>query len=346
MQGRSIFAAGFSLALGWGWGAASALANDTSAELKTGGLVFVRSDAIEMEEEDLFISTEEITVDYVFRNRTDEDVRSIVAFPMPDIPSNPYSMVSVPWFGEDNPQGDNIFGFSVEVDGNQLEPELEMRASTVNLDITEDLIAAGIPVNHLVPGIEDQLAALDEDTKADWVARGILHHDFYEDGDTRVDNYAPLWSLHATYWWWATFPANERMRVSHRYTPSVGAAAGVGFLDKDGSPGGYDFDGYQRRYCMDASFLGALENATKQTGLGYPPFTETWVSYVLTTGGNWAGSIGRFTLTVDKGATENFVSFCGEGVEKIGPTTFRMVKEDFYPERDLDVLIMLRLDPQ
>lgn len=346
MKGKSIVAAGFTLALCWGWGAVSALANDTSAELKTGGLVFVRSDAIEMEEEDLFISMDEIRVDYVFRNRTDEDVRSIVAFPMPEIPSSPYQMVSVPWFGEGNPQGDNIFGFSVEIDGAPVEPQLEMRASAASLDITDELIQAGIPVNHLAPGIDDQLAALDDDIKADWIARGMLHHDFFEDGDTRVDNYWPLWSLRATYWWWSTFPANERMRVSHRYTPSVGGTAGVSFLESDGSPGGYDFEGYQRRYCMEPSFLRALENATKQSGQDYPPFFESWISYVLTTGGNWASSIGRFTLTIDKGETENFVSFCGEGVEKIGPTTFRMVKEDFYPERDLDVLIMRRLEPQ
>ncbi|MGY6708935.1 MAG: DUF4424 domain-containing protein [Rhizobiaceae bacterium] len=339
-----MLAAGFALAFLWGGGAS--FANDTAAELKTGGLVFVRSDAIEMEEEELFISMDEIRVDYIFRNRTDEDVRSIVAFPMPEIPSNPYTMVATPWLGEGVDPGDNIFGFAVEIDGAEVEPQLEMRATAVNLDVTNDLMAAGIPVNHLKPGIDEQLAALDDETKADWIARGILHHDFFEDGDTRVDHYWPLWSLRATYWWWSTFPAHERMRVSHRYTPSVGGTAGVSFLEMDGSPGGYDFDGYQRRYCMEPSFLRALENATKQSGGSYPPFSEAWLSYVLTTGGNWAGPIGRFTLTIDKGATENFVSFCGEGVEKIGPTTFRMVKEDFYPERDLEVLIMRRLDPQ
>lgn len=344
MNWKSTAAAGLALSLCWGSGLGGALANDTSAVLKTGGLVFVRSDTIEMEEEDLFISMDEVRVDYVFRNRTDADVRSIVAFPMPEIPSNPYSMVSVPWFGEGYPQGDNIFGFSVEIDGVAVEPSLEMRASAASLDVTEDLIAAGIPVNHLVPGIDDQLAALDEATKADWLARGILHHEFYEDDDTRVDYYWPLWSLRATYWWWSTFPANERMRVSHRYTPSVGGTAGVSFLNSDGTPGGYDFEGYRQRYCMDGPFLRALENATRQSGQDYPPFTEAWISYVLTTGGNWAGTIGRFTLTIDKGAPENFVSFCGEGVEKIGPTTFRMVKEDFYPQNDLDVLIMRRFE--
>ena len=35
-----------------------------------------------------------------------------------------------------------------------------------------------------------------------------------------------------------------------------------------------------------------------------------------------------FTLTVDKGRRENFISFCAEGVEKIGPTTSGWFKED------------------
>jgi hypothetical protein len=320
------------------------LANDTAAELRTGGLVFVRSDVIEMEEEDLYISMDEIRVDYVFRSRAEEDVHTIVAFPMPEITSAPYSMVAVPWFGEGNPQGDNIFGFSVEIDGMAVEPALEMRALAANLDVTDDLVEAGIPVNHMSPGIDDMLAGLGEDIKADWIARGILHHDLYEDGETRVEYYSPLWTLRATYWWRTTFPAGERMRVSHRYTPSVGGTSGTSFLDNDGSPGGYTFEEHSRRYCMDGPFLRALENATKQSGQDYPPFMEAWISYVLTTGGNWAGPIGRFTLTVDKGAPENFISFCGEVVEKIGPTTFRMVKEDFYPERDLDFLIMRRHD--
>jgi hypothetical protein len=67
---------------------------------------------------------------------------------------------------------------------------------------------------------------------------------------------------------------------------------------------------------------------------------ESWISYVLTTGGNWYGPIKKFTLTVDKGDKANFVSFCGTGVKKIGPTSFRMTATDFYPERDLDILLL------
>jgi uncharacterized protein DUF4424 len=62
-----------------------ALANDTSAELSTGGLIFVRNDDVEMLSEDLTISAQEVRVHYRFLNRSDKDVTVLVAFPMPDI---------------------------------------------------------------------------------------------------------------------------------------------------------------------------------------------------------------------------------------------------------------------
>ena len=61
---------------------------------------------------------------------------------------------------------------------------------------------------------------------------------------------------------------------------------------------------------------------------------------MLTTGANWGGPIKDFTLTIDKGAPENLVSFCGEGVKKIGPTTFEMKATDFYPEKDIHILLL------
>jgi len=78
--------------------------------------------------------------------------------------------------------------------------------------------------------------------------------------------------------------------------------------------------------------------ANDQTG---PYFMESWISYVLTTGANWGGPIKHFKLTVDKGSPKNYVSFCGEGVRKVGPTTFEMTAEDFYPQKDLDFLLLV-----
>ena len=61
--------------------AVPALANDSTAELETGGLVLRKSSDIEMLSEDLFISTQEIKIHYVFRNNSTTDVSTVIAFP-------------------------------------------------------------------------------------------------------------------------------------------------------------------------------------------------------------------------------------------------------------------------
>ncbi|OYX87727.1 MAG: hypothetical protein B7Y75_01670 [Azorhizobium sp. 35-67-5] len=68
--------------------------------------------------------------------------------------------------------------------------------------------------------------------------------------------------------------------------------------------------------------------------------SEARIAYILRTGANWYGPIGDFTLTIDKGAPDNLISFCATGVKKIGPTTFQVKARDFFPERDLDILIL------
>ena len=65
--------------------AAPALANDTTAELSTGGLVFVHNDNVEMASEELTLSSKEISVRYRFLNKSVNPVTVLVAFPLPEI---------------------------------------------------------------------------------------------------------------------------------------------------------------------------------------------------------------------------------------------------------------------
>ncbi len=315
--------------------ATAARANDSTAELGTGGLVLSRSDVVRMAREDLFISREEVRVDYVFRNESDEDVTSIVAFPMPDIEASPALNVSIPFISDDD-----FLGFQVIVDGAMVEPELEQRVFAVGIDVTDELAANGVPLFPYADAVTDALAALPRDLLLSWKERGIVIFDEYDDGSGVQVDLQPYWSLKSTYWWRMTFPAGSDVKVSHRYTPSVGGSVGLNFF----------FDGrfdpaaraeYRQRYCMDEGFEAAVMKAAKASPDGYPRLFETRLSYVLKTGGNWAlGTIGDFTLTVDKGDPKNIVSFCGTGVRKIGPTTFQMKATDFYPEHDLEILIL------
>ena len=90
-----------------------ALANDTTAELATGGLVFAHTPDIEMRAEDLFISTQQIRVTYRFFNHSSKDVTTLVAFPMPDITvSGSDDNIAVP-----TENAENILGFTTKIDG-------------------------------------------------------------------------------------------------------------------------------------------------------------------------------------------------------------------------------------
>src|SRR5690606_19005242 len=104
--------------------AAPALANDSTAELAAGGLVYVLNENIEMQSEDLAISMEEVRVRYTFENHADHDITTLVAFPMPDIQGSIDFMVSIP---VDDPV--NFLGFKTQVDGKPVEPMVQQRAS-------------------------------------------------------------------------------------------------------------------------------------------------------------------------------------------------------------------------
>jgi hypothetical protein len=315
--------------------ASAAQANDSTAELGAGGLVLSRSDVVRMAREDLFISKEEVRVDYVFRNESEEDVTSIVAFPMPEIEASPGLNVAIPFDSDDD-----FLGFEVIVDGAKVEPELEQRALAVGIDVSDELAAHGVPFFPYADAMSDTLAALPRDLLSSWKERGIIIFEEYDDGSGPKVDVQPYWTLKSTYWWRMTFPAGADVEVSHRYTPSVGGSVGLTFF-YDGRFDPRAQAEYRLRYCMDQSFEAAVLKAAKASPDGYPRLFETRLSYVLKTGGNWAlGTIGDFTLTVDKGDPKNIVSFCGTGVRKIGPTTFQMKATDFYPEQDLDILIL------
>lgn len=313
----------------------AALANDTMANFDTGGLVFVRSDVVAIASEDLFISEREVRVAYEFRNESEADVESIVAFPMPDIHNSPYGDIAIP-----EPDSDNFLSFTVEVQGRRITPSLEQRAFSAEIDVTAELKAAAVPVNPVIPEAVRAIRRLDRAKLLDWESRGIVSKDPY--GDQDDPEWIPAWTMKSTYWWKMAFPAGRTIPVKHSYRPSVGGTAGVVFFH-DGKVGGPYLPEYRHKYCLEPGIERAIANSAKQDG--YPPFTEYWIRYILTTGGHWGGStIEDFTLTIDKGDTTSLVSFCGEGVKKIGPTTFQMKAENFYPARDLDILILKRHD--
>jgi len=318
-----------------------AIANDTAAVLTTGGLEFVSHGEIAMESEELFISKDEIRVVYTFRNDSDQDHDLLVAFPMPDIVPDHWSPVAFP-----TGPADNLFEFETTFNGEPVGSTLHEYAYAAGVDRTKVLQKLGIPIVPIRQEAIDAVDALDDETTAELMHLGMAVPDEFDAGEGWETHHWPNWTYRATYTWEATFPANETVVVEHRYKPSVGGTTGVSFLYEPFEDGYDPAAEYLRKYCTDEGFLAAVRKTLSNPDEPWSaPFTETWISYILTTGGNWAGGgIERFRLVVDKGSTDNLVSFCGEGVTKIGPTTFEMVKEDFWPREELNILILERYE--
>jgi Domain of unknown function (DUF4424) len=121
-------------------GAASARANDSTAELAAGGIVLVANPHIEMRSEDLFISTEEIRVRYVFFNSADKDITTLVAFPMPDVDmSHPDTDIPIP-----TQDPENLLDFSVAADGAAITPRLEQKVFAKGIEQSAVLRKLGV----------------------------------------------------------------------------------------------------------------------------------------------------------------------------------------------------------
>jgi len=318
--------------------AAPALANDSSAELTTGGLVLAKSADIEMRSEDLAISTREIVVRYRFFNRAARDVTTTVAFPMPDVVwDGPDTNIAMP-----APESPNFLDFRTMIDGQPVTAENVQKAFAKGVDITARLAALGV---SLAPQSEATGKALDALKPADkdaLVKAEIAIPDDYDVGKGWEHHLAPNWTLKSSFFWTQTFPAGREIAVEHRYRPSVGETTGT----EVGSPtiDPETAKRYEALYCVDKDFVAGARKAQKPDASG--GFTallfERRIAYVLTTGANWAGPIGDFRLTIDKGEPDSLVSFCADGVKKIAPTLFEVRHANFTPTRDLNVLILYR----
>ncbi len=126
------FCAGMAL-----FAAVPALADDSAASIAAGGLVARRETRIVMAKEILQISPDKIVVDYDFRNDTDQDVTTEVAFPVP-----PYS------YGPESPDiSDASFSdFKLLVDGKTVAYQTEAKATLNGKDVTAILTADKIDI--------------------------------------------------------------------------------------------------------------------------------------------------------------------------------------------------------
>ncbi len=168
MTGKRLFA----LAILMAW-AGPALGNDSTAQLGAGGLQLVRTDAIELLSEDLYVSAREVRVAYHFRNKTTEPVTYLVAFPLPVIDAIvPEAMnVMLP-----DSKSDNFVDFTITVDGKPVTPSIEARATALGQTRPPSSGDFGLPLNPIADGLYDTLGKAPAAMKAELNRLGMDLH--------------------------------------------------------------------------------------------------------------------------------------------------------------------------
>lgn len=316
----------------------AARANDSMAQLGAGGLQFVTSDSIQMLSEDLTISPQQVKVVYTFKNDAPTDQHALIAFPLPDITGSPESPIAIP-----SADSTNIFGFKTTFDGKPVDATLYQYAFAAGVDRSDYLRSIGSPLTPFGDAARAAINALSDADHQRMAQLGLAQPLTYEDGGAQKTDWSPVWTLKSTYAWEADFPASQTVTVVHTYTPSVGGTVATTFLASP-TPEQDRAAEYRKKYCTDNALLATLKKSLKDPKDPYSaPYTESWLSYVWSTGANWNGPIKDFHLTIDKGDPKALVSFCWDGkVTKTGPTTFSMSATDFYPPQDheLDILLL------
>lgn len=291
-----------------------------------------------MASEDLRIGLDAVTVAYVFRNVTGQPVDTMVVFPLPDLDLS-QGLTAPNWAFP--AQQDDFLDFKLWVDDRPVAATLERRAIYQGRDVTSEVAAAG--ALGLAPwkpgGYDEQVKALPAAGLAALRRAGLI-----QPGE---DDATPQWTLRTRYHWQQRFPAGATVRIRHRYRPFVGSAllGDVGAIDGRTVVGrrvGPADPAAGDRYCLDAGTRRTVADAQRRAPKDAMAFGAAEIEYVLTTARNWRGPIGRFHLTLDKGAPDNLISLCWDGLKKTGATTFESTVENFVPDRDIRLLIFVR----
>jgi hypothetical protein len=330
-----------------------ATANDGFGGLAATGLTFSETEAVAMEEEDLFIGLDRIAVDYVFRNLTDADVTGEVIFPLPPVSIG--AIMESDWNLPEDRDRPNLVNFTALVDDKEVAVTIDRIAviappwedgrplseqyDTPGRDVTADLSRLGLPLSMNGETVSAALQKMDDSARAEATALGLA--EFFDDG-TGGSYVYPAWSVILRYHWTQTFPAGQVVKISHTYENRSSG----GLFGWSDPPEDY-MASQVAQYCIDAGTSKAIEASLAVTGDDGSKYSMgmAWnIAYVLRTANSWAGPIGKFRLTIDKGDTANILSLCADGIRKTGPTTFVMEKTNYVPDRDLEILVTRPMD--
>ena len=330
----------------------SLLADDSAASIAVGGLIPRRETRIVMAKEVLRIGLDRIVVDYDFRNDSDEDVTTEVAFPIPRYENSPNSpRIELSSFST----------FKLWVNGKPIEYKTEARAFVGEMD--EKDVTAVLEANRIdIPSfghfrqVWDQ-RALGYDVEIPDLARlsTSQREKLTEDGvlADATDSYGQ-WRVHLQYHWTQSFPAHSTTHIRHEYVPAPGFEdTPVEALDLVA----HTIAGDSKRLnnwdvkvltslCVEPSLALSLRrlNDLNTEEFRRDSILPQLVDFILTSANTWKTPIEDFTLVVarpkpDKGLRW-LISFCSPQnakVEKIDADDFQVHLTNFVPTTELHI---------
>lgn len=314
--------------------AGAATADDSSASLEAGSIVFTQNTPIRMAAEDLSISPVVVRIRFEFANPTAKDVKTLVAFPLPDIDTSAYWGSPIGTVTEDQ---QNFVDFKAVVDGKPVPLAVEQRAFVKGKDVTAQLAAAGVPVNPVTDEGYLKLEKLPHDKQMTLIAAGLA------EGDGK-NEFVPQWTVRTRFYWTQVFPARKTVVIEHSYQPVTGQF----FYSPQYMKRTDKYDGND--YCIDEPTWAAIKaksGITKDSGPEDGSYLVAYqTDYILKTAVNWKGPIGRFHLTLDKLKPGNILTLCWDGaLKKTSPTTFEFTAENYVPARDIHLLVLESATP-
>ena len=318
--------------------ATPALADDASAQLGAGGIVFTRSADIRMAKEDLYISPKKVRIRFEFANTSGKDQDVVVAFPLPDLLCDRHTSLGT--VGNDPV---NFVNFTASVDGRKVPLRVEQKAMFNGKDVTGIVHAAGLPVNLVISGRGDDSDRFDLIDKLPRAKKAILEKAGIAEGTgdpKRHDQEETLWVVQTRFYWKQHFPAGKTVVIEHSYSPVSGTAQY--FENKEiGAPSQED---WIKPFCIDKATMAHLAAMLDDPKLRPKhELVGMWGSvtdYILSTANLWKGPIGQFHLTLDKLDPKAVLSLCWKGtLKKSGPATFDFSAANFAPTQDIHMAV-------
>jgi len=306
-------------------------ADDGAASIAIGGIVMTREPRITMAKEVLSISESKVLVDYDFRNDSDSNITTEVAFP---IPSYSFNYSAAP------PQLAGFDDFKLWIDGKTVEFTTQVRAVIGKRDVTDLLKGSHIDAasfghyrdsksGPVFPDIE-RLGKLD---RTHLIALNAID---------KLGG-VPRWNVEKKYYWQQTFPAHSVVHVSHEYTPVLGSTNSVsyGLLQAKEDP---DSTKELATLCIDSGLRSKLLDYLKDQNTIIP---FSYIDFILTTANTWKTPIEDFTLIVERphepqakvvSSQQTFVSFCWDGpVTRVDADHFTTHVNNLVPTKELRI---------